>query len=78
VITKTLKNKIELVNRELSRHLVFVVETEKHLFQNPIHLKGVDAYNDKKTIYQLKNKVSGGKLLQIEDLQFLETIHEKY
>ncbi len=69
---------MELVNRELRRHLIFVVEAEKRIFQNPKHLKGVDAYEDKKTIDKLKNRVVNGKLLRIEDFQFLETIYEIY
>ena len=69
---------MELVNRELRKHLIFVLDAEKHIFHNPKHLKGVDAYRDKKTIDKLKNRIRDGKLLKIEDLQFLETIYEKY
>ena len=38
----------------------------------------LESYNDKKTIDKLKNRVGSGKLLRVEDLQFLETIYENY
>jgi|APGre2960657404_1045060.scaffolds.fasta_scaffold45006_5 hypothetical protein len=69
---------MDLVNRELRKHLLFVLDVEKYIFKNPKHLKGVESYNDKKTIDKLKSRVGGGKLLRVEDLQFLETIYEKY
>lgn len=69
---------MDLVNRELRKHRLFVLDAEKYIFKNPKHLKGVESYNDKKTIDKLKSRVGGGKLLRVEDLQFLETIYEKY
>lgn len=69
---------MDLVNRELRKHLLFVLDAEKHIFSNPKHLKGVDSYNDKKFIDELKNRVEDGKLLTIKHLQFLETIYENY
>jgi len=69
---------MNLVNRELREHLLFVLDAEKYIFSNPKHLKGVESYNDKKVIDKLKNRVGDGKLLRVEDLQFLETIYEKY
>lgn len=69
---------MELVNRELRKHLIFVLDAEKYLFKNPKHLKGVESYKDKRNLDKLKNRIRDGKLLRIEDLQFLETIYEKY
>jgi hypothetical protein len=69
---------MDLVNRELRKHRLFVLGAEKYIFKNPKHLKGVESYNDKKTIDKLKSRVGVGKLLRVEDLQFLETIYKKY
>lgn len=69
---------MDLVNRELRKHLLFVLDSEKYVFNNPEHLRGIDSYNDKKMIDRLKKRVKNNKLLRVEDLQFLETIYEKY
>jgi hypothetical protein len=69
---------MDLVQRELKQHLLFVLDAEKYIFNNPEHLRGIDSYNDKKMIDRLKKRVKSNKLLRVEDLQFLETIYEKY
>lgn len=54
-------------------------DAKKLVYGSKHHLKGVDAYKDKKKIHDLEIKIRDkGQLMTIKDLQFLETIHEKY
>ena len=69
---------MEIVNRELRKHMLMVADAKKHIFKNPKHLTGMDSYKDKRKVSQLEEKIRNGKLMKIEDLQFLETIYEKY
>lgn len=69
---------MDLVNRELRKHLLFILDAEKYIFNNPKHLKGVESYDDKKMIDKLKNRIVNGKVLTTNHLQFLETIYKNY
>ena len=69
---------MDFVNRELRKHLLFILDAEKYVFSNPNHLRGIDSYKDKKMIDTLKHRIVNGKLLTINHLQFLETIYKNY
>ena len=70
---------MEIANRELRKHRLILSEAKKLVYYSKHHIKGVDAYNDKKKIYELEVKINqNGKLMTIKNLQFLESIHEKY
>lgn len=69
---------MDLVNRELRNHLLFVLDAETYIFSNPKHLKGIESYDDKKMIDKLKNRIANGKVLTTNHLQFLETIYKNY
>ena len=68
-----------MLERELYRHFRFVKSVKKILYSNPIHIKGLFAYRDKKKLYDLNNKVEKkSATLSSRDFQFLESIVEKY
>jgi len=70
---------MEIANRELRKHFLILNDAKKLVYGSKHHLKGVDAYKDKKKIHDLEIKIRDkGQLMTIKDLQFLETIHEKY
>ena len=45
-----------MLERELYRHFRFVENTKNILYSNPIHIKGLFAYRDKRKLYDLNNK----------------------
>tara|TARA_A100000164_G_C21772779_1_gene707112 strand:- start:662 stop:871 length:210 start_codon:yes stop_codon:yes gene_type:complete len=68
-----------MLERELYRHFKFVENTKNILYSNPIHIKGLFSYRDKKKLYDLNNKVEKKReTLSRRDFQFLESIVEKY
>jgi hypothetical protein len=70
---------MEIANRELRRHALMLSDAKRILYSSKKHHIGIEAYNDKKMIYQLEERVRDkGKLMKIQHLQFLETIYEKY
>lgn len=70
---------MEIANRELRKHALILADAKKLVYDSKHHHKGVDAYNDKKKIHSLEIKIRDkGQLMTIKDLQFLESIHEKY
>jgi hypothetical protein len=70
---------MEIVEREVRRHHFMVSDAKKLIYASNYHQKGVEAYRDKKRIYELELKLKERRqLLSISDLQFLQTIHEKY
>lgn len=69
---------MDFVNRELKKHLLFILDAEKYIFSNPKHLRGIDSYKDKKMINTLKHKILNSELLTTNDFQFLETIYKNY
>jgi len=70
---------MEIANRELRKHAIMLADAKKVVYESKHHLVGVDAYKDKKKINDLEIKIRDkGQLMTIKDLQFLESIHEKY
>lgn len=70
---------MEIVERELRRHYLMVSDAKKLIYASNYHQKGVEPYRDKKRIYELELKLKERRqLLSISDLQFLESIHQKY
>ena len=70
---------MEIANRELRKHALILSDAKKLIYSSKHHLIGVDAYKDKKKINDLEIKIRDkGQLMTIKDLQFLESIHEKY
>ena len=68
-----------MLERELYRRFRFIKSETKILYSNPIHIKGLFAYRDKKKLYDLNNKVEKKReTLSRRDFQFLESIVEKY
>jgi hypothetical protein len=47
---------MEIANRELRKHRLILSEAKKLVYDSKHHIKGVDAYNDKKKIYELEVK----------------------
>lgn len=70
---------MEIVKRELIRHSLLITKATETIYSNPTHLRGVEAYYDKKKLWDLSNWVrSERQLMTSDDLQFLETILQKY
>ena len=70
---------MEIANRELRKHALILSGAKKLVYESKYHLKGVDAYKDKRKINDLEIKIRDkGQLMTIKDLQFLETLYEKY
>jgi hypothetical protein len=70
---------MEIVNRELARHHLIFVDAKSRVYSSKKHHKGIDAYQDKKRLYDIEiNLKENGQLMTIEDFQFLESIYEKY
>ena len=68
-----------MLERELYRHFRFIKSVTKILYSNPIHIKGLFSYRDKKRLYDLEEKVQKKRqTLSHKDFQFLESIVEKY
>ena len=70
---------MEIVKRELIRHSLLITKATETIYSNPNHLRGVEAYYDKKKLWDLSNWVRlERQLMTSDDLQFLETILQKY
>ena len=56
-----------------------LADAKELVYRSKHHMKGVDAYNDKKKLSDIEIKLKDkGQLMTIIDLQFLETLYEKY
>ena len=56
-----------------------VSDAKDLIYSSKYHHKGVEAYRDKKRIYELELKLKERRqILSISDLHFLQSIHEKY
>lgn len=70
---------MEITKRELIRHSLLITKATETIYSNPTHLRGVEAYYDKKKLWDLTQWVRYERqLMTIKDLQFLETILQKY
>lgn len=70
---------MEVVKRELIRHLMMINHVWEVVYANPIHLRGKSPYRDKKKLWDLRERVRSKKqLLRRRDLQFLENLFVKY
>ena len=70
---------MEIVKRELIRHSLLITKATETIYSNPNHLRGTEAYYDKKKLWELSQWVrSERQLMTSNDLQFLETILQKY
>jgi len=70
---------MEIVNKELRRHAYMLMDARKVIYSNPTHLRGIEPWEDKKRLHQLWARIRElGQLMTIDDLQYLESIHEKY
>jgi len=70
---------MELVRRELVRHVLIINKVWDTLYSNPKHLRGVGPYKDKRKLYQLRDRVIDKRqLLRRKDFQFLERLLNKY
>lgn len=71
-----ISNMLERHLREQSLLLSIVEDT---IYSNPIHLKGVEPYRDKRRLLDLVHRVRKSKLLlNNNEFQFLESILQKY
>jgi len=70
---------MEIIKRELARHMLLVNRASDVVYSNPIHLKGIGPYRDKKRLYDMGKRISERKqLLRRRDLQILERLFLKY
>lgn len=70
---------LEIGQRELTRHKHMLAQIRNVIYSNKEHLRGIEAYEDKKRLLQLWNRVTEQEqLLNMSDFQFLETMFEKY
>ena len=70
---------MEIVTKELIRHSLLITKAWETIYSNPTHLRGVEAYYDKKKLWDLVELVRENRqLMNVNDLQFLETILQKY
>jgi len=70
---------MEIANKELIRHSLLITKATETIYSNPNHLRGTDAYYDKKKLWDLTQLVRYERqLMSVRDLQFLETILQKY
>tara|TARA_Y100000592_G_scaffold36067_1_gene57238 strand:+ start:1271 stop:1483 length:213 start_codon:yes stop_codon:yes gene_type:complete len=68
-----------IIERELHRHYSFVRSCKDLVYSNPIHIKGIWSWKDKKKLYDLQEKIEKKRqTLSHRELQFLESIVEKY
>lgn len=69
----------EMIRTELRRHSIMINGVKRLVYSNPIHLKGIMSYRDKKRLYELEQKVmEDNTTLSFKDFQFLESIVLKY
>lgn len=70
---------MEIVKRELVRHILMIQSVWEVVYSNPIHLRGKGPYRDKKKLWELRERVQTKRqLLRRRDLQFLEKTFIKY
>ena len=68
-----------IIERELYRHFHFITSCKDLVYSNPIHIKGIWSWKDKKKLYDLQEKIEKKRqTLSHRELQFLESIVEKY
>lgn len=69
----------KLIDIELMRHWHMVQAIKEVLYSNPLHIRGVMQYRDKKRLNEIENKVEKDRVtLSYKDFQFLQSIVEKY
>lgn len=70
---------MEIIRRELARHMLLVNRVKDVVYSNPDHLRGIGPYQDKKKLYEMEHRISDRRqLLRRKDLQFLEKTFIKY
>ena len=70
---------MEIVKRELIRHILIISEVTEVVYSNPIHMRGIAAYKEKKRLLYLKERVQKKRqLLRRRDFQFLQRLLNKY
>jgi hypothetical protein len=70
---------MEIVKSELVRHTLILNEVTEIVYSNPIHIKGITAYNEKRKLLTLTDRVQQNRqLLRRRDLQFLQRLINKY
>ena len=70
---------MEIVKRELVRHILIISKVVDIVYSNPIHIKGIPAYKDKRRLWELGHRVKETqRLLRRKDLQFLQNLINKY
>jgi hypothetical protein len=70
---------MEMIKREVIRHTLIISEVTEIVYSNPIHIKGVTAYKDKRKLWEITQRVrEKHQLLRRKDLQFLQRLINKY
>ena len=70
---------MEIIKRELIRHSLIISEVWEVVYTNPLHIKGISAYKDKRRLMFLRDRVRDkGQLLRRKDFQFLQRLLYKY
>ena len=70
---------MEIVKRELIRHILIISEVTEVVYSNPIHMRGIAAYKEKKRLLYLKERLQKKRqLLRRRDFQFLQRLLNKY
>ena len=70
---------MEIVKRELIRQILIISEVTEVVYSNPIHMRGIAAYKEKKRLLYLKERVQKKRqLLRRRDFQFLQRLLNKY
>jgi hypothetical protein len=70
---------MEIAKIELQRQTLILMRAKNLVYNNTNHILGADSYNDKKMISNLETKIfENQELMTTKELQFLETLYEKY
>ena len=70
---------MEIAKIELQRQTLILMRVKNLVYNNTNHILGTDSYNDKKMISNLETKIFvHQELMTTKELQFLETLCEKY
>lgn len=70
---------MEIVKRELIRQILIISEVTEVVYSNPIHMRGIAAYKEKKRLLYLKERLQKKRqLLRRRDFQFLQRLLNKY
>lgn len=68
-----------MIKRELIRHSLIISEVWEIIYSNPKHIRGVRAYQDKRRLLLLRNRVRDKAMpLRRKDFLFLERMINKY